>query len=184
MSFLKPSQPISLHSSFKNTFQCSTSVCVLISHISTFHYCFSWFLWMLYTYQDIYCIWFNISWPHHPLQSSIFRRYLIRNCLTLFEPSPPLPHLVNMVTVNSMMVSIPTVPQHLLCLSAIHIVIPRLLWECAWPDSCNTTAAVWQTWWYTNYIHARSEAVTPVLMRIHIFWDVTVSKTADAGLWR
>jgi hypothetical protein len=82
------------------------------------------------------------------------------------------------------MVPIPTVAQHLLCLSAIHIVIPRLLWDSAWPDSCNTTAAVWQTWWYTNYTHARSEVLTPVLMRIHIFWDVTVSKTADGGLWR
>lgn len=51
-----------------------------------------------------------------------------------------------MVTVNSMTVSIPTIAQHLFCLFAIHIVIPRLLWESAWHDSCNMTTAVRQLW--------------------------------------
>lgn len=83
------------------------------------------------------------------------------------------------------MVPIPTVVHHLLCLSAIHIVIPWLLWDSAGPANCNTTAAAkWQLWLYTNCIHARSEVFTSVLMRIHIFWDVTVSKAADAGQWR
>lgn len=64
------------------------------------------------------------------------------------------------------MVPVPTIAQHLLCLSAIHVVIPWLLWDPARPDTCNRTVAMLQLLLYTNYVHARSEVLAVVLLRI------------------
>jgi hypothetical protein len=122
--------------------------------------------------KPIYCIYSKTRWLPPPFAIFSIKKMPTQKLFNFVSTLCPLP-------VNRMMVLIPTVAQHLLCLSAIQTVIPWLLWDSAWRDSWNTTA-VWQLQLYTNYIHARSEVLTPVLMRIHIFWDVTVSKATDA----
>jgi hypothetical protein len=107
---------------------------------------------------------------------SLFMNVPIQNLLD-FAWSP---HLVNMFTVHTVWWSNQYIP--------LRSISSACLRSTLWYHGCceilrDPAAATWQQLLLcTNYMHARTEILTPVLLRIHAFWDVILSMPTDP--WR